>query len=153
MKKMFSLCAAGVLLMGAGLSAQAEDPGSATLIANDCLNLQVLRQGQPLQATLGMQLRQGDQVICGDGTFAVGYPNCGLESLQQHVVNTAACSTAKTSGAYKAAAADPGTFPSVEQAGIGAAVAIGVGGAFAAGLSDDDDGPFFPIGFSPATAQ
>ena len=100
------------LLTVVHVPAQAQGPGDATLTANNCANLRVLRNGQPLDVILGMQLQEGDQVICGDGSFTLGYADCELTGLRQHSVSTDACADNRVAGA---------PLPTPEQAAIIAA--------------------------------
>ena len=81
MKKLLRVCATGALLLGASLAAQAQGPGDATLVASDCTNLQLLRNGQSLNAVIGTQLVGDDQLTCiSEGSFAVRYPNSSIRS-------------------------------------------------------------------------
>jgi hypothetical protein len=142
MKRLLISWAVLGLLAVVHVPAQAQGPGDATLTANNCANLQVLRNGQPLDIILGMQLQEGDQVICGDGSFTLGYADCELAGLQRHSVSTDACDDNRVAGT---------PLPTPEQAGIIAAASVGIGVAFAAGQSDDDDiGFVFDSALSPA---
>ena len=142
MKKLLRVCATGALLLGASLAAQAQGPGDATLVASDCTNLQLLRNGQSLNAVIGTQLVGDDQLTCiSEGSFAVRYPNCELEDLQQHTVSAAACQ----------AAAPLAGVPTSTQAALGFVGAVVISSAIAAGNNGDgNENVFFTAAPPPA---